>query len=133
MPLWERYQRCLITTDPAEFALIIGQFERVMPMRVEPPAWMKAWGEGVTSQPLRTAVDPQALAAACTLHAADVLAKDQPTESRTLYERVLARYTRGAWGYYVAQAKKALRQMAGSPQHRSQPSMPLPADPKEAA
>ena len=27
MPLWERYQQCLVTTDPTELVLIIGQLE----------------------------------------------------------------------------------------------------------
>ena len=34
MPLWERYQQCLVSTDPTEMLLIIEQFERVMPAGV---------------------------------------------------------------------------------------------------
>ncbi len=30
MPLWERYQLCLVTTDPTQLAQIIDQFKRVM-------------------------------------------------------------------------------------------------------
>ncbi len=73
MPLWERYQQCLVTTDLTELVLIIDQFERVMPAGSAPPSWMRAWGHHVTNQPLRTAVDPQALGAACTLRAAAVM------------------------------------------------------------
>ena len=78
-------------------ALIIEQCERVVLARVEPPSWMRALGDHVTNQPLRTAVDPQALEAACTLRAAAVMAEAKHlTEARALYQRVLARYSRRA-------------------------------------
>ena len=109
MPLWERYQQCLVTTDPTELVLIINQFERVMPAGTEPPSWMRAWGHHVMSQPLRTAVDPQALGAACTLRAAAVMAEaEHLTEARALYQRVRARYAHRDWAYYVEQAEEAL-------------------------
>ncbi len=86
MPLWERYQQCLVTTHPTELVLIIEQFEYVMLAGTEPPSWMRAWGAHVMSQPLRTAVDPQALGAACTLRAAAVMAEAKHlTEARALY------------------------------------------------
>lgn len=109
MPLWERYQQCLVTTDPTEFVLIIDQLERVRLAGAEPPSWMRAWGHHVTSQPLRTSVDPQALGAACTLRAAAVMAKaERVTEARALYHRVLTRYSGLDEAHYVDQAKEAL-------------------------
>ncbi|MEP6933647.1 MAG: hypothetical protein ABI988_06880 [Nitrospirota bacterium] len=51
----------------------------------------------MTNQPLRKAVDPQALEAACTLKAAAVMAETKHlTEARALYQRMLARYSRRA-------------------------------------
>jgi hypothetical protein len=92
-----------------ELVLIIDQFERVMLAGVEPPSWMKVWVPHVTNQPLRTAVDPQALGAACTLRAAAVMVEaEHLTEARALYQRVLARYSSRDWAYYVDQAKEAL-------------------------
>ena len=109
MLLWERYQQCLVTTDPAELVLIIDQFERVMIAGTEPPSWMRAWGDHVLSQPLRTAVDPHALGAACTLRAAAVMVEaEHLTEARALYQRVLVRYAHHDWAYYVDQANEAL-------------------------
>lgn len=109
MPLWERYQQCLVTTDPTELVLIINQFERVMPAGTVPPSWMRVWGHHVMSQPLHTAVDPHALGAACTLRAAAVMVEaEQLTEARALYQRVFARYAHRDWAYYVEQAKEAL-------------------------
>ena len=113
MPLWERYQQCLVTTDPTELVLIIDQFERVMLAGAEPPSWMRAWGHHVMSQPLRTAVDPHALGAACTLRAAAVMAEaEHLTEARALYQRV--RYSSRDWAHYVDQAKEALVSLSDS-------------------
>ena len=115
MPLWERYQQCLVTTDPTELVLIIDQFERVVSEGAEPPSWMKAWGPHVTNQPLRTSIDPQALGAACTLRAAAVMAEAKHlTDARALYQRVVARYSRRDWAYYVDQANEALVSLSGS-------------------
>ena len=49
MPLRERYQLSLVTTDPTELVLIIDQFERVMLVGPQPPSWMRAWGDHVTN------------------------------------------------------------------------------------
>lgn len=49
MPLWERYQQCLVTTGPTELVLIIDQFEYVMFAGAESPFWMRAWGPHVIS------------------------------------------------------------------------------------
>lgn len=115
MPLWERYQQCLVTTDPTELVLAIDQFERVLLAGAEPPSWMRAWGHHVMSQPIRTAVDPQALGAACTLKAAAVMVEaENLAEARVLYQRVLARYSSRDWAYYVDQAKEALISLSDS-------------------
>jgi hypothetical protein len=88
MPLWERYQQCLVTTDPAELVLIIEQFERVRLAGAQPPSWMRTWGRHVMNQPLRTSVDPQALGVACTLRAAMVMAEaERLTEARVVPAR----------------------------------------------
>ena len=109
MPLWERYQQCLVTTDPTELVFIIDQLERVMLVGAEPPAWMRVWGQHVATQPIRTSVDPQALGVACTLRAAALMAEGKHlTEARALYQRVLARYAQREWAYYVDQATEAL-------------------------
>ena len=109
MLLWERYQQCLVTTDPSELVLIIEQFEHVVSERAELPPWMKAWGNHVTNQPLRTVVDPQALGAACTLRAAGLMVEAQHLmEGQALYQRVLERYSNRDLAYYVDHAKEAL-------------------------
>jgi hypothetical protein len=109
MPLWERYQRCLVETDPPTLAQLVEQLEAAMPSGPEPPAWMTGWSRYVKRQPLRTVVDPSALGAACTLRAATVMAgQNRLPAARALYERVLARYGRQDWPYYHEQAKDSL-------------------------
>ena len=109
MSLWERYQHCRTTTDPLELFRMIDHFEGVKPSGAEPPSWMKGWGDHVTRQPVRIAIDPQALGVACTLRAAEVMiVAERVTEARALYERVLTRYSGPAWAYYADRAKEAL-------------------------
>ncbi len=109
MPLWERYQQCLVATDPTELLLIIDQLEQVVPAGAEPPSWTRPWGQYVTSQPFRASVDPQALGAACSIRAAGVMVEaDRLTDARTLYRRVQERYAHRDWAYYVKQAQEAL-------------------------
>lgn len=110
-----RYQRCLTPTDPAEFVLTIDRFERVMLMGSEPPSWMRSWGDHARNHPLRTAVDPAAIGAACTLSAAAaVVEAGRLIEAQALYTRVLARYSSRDWPYFVDQAKVALASLSGS-------------------
>ena len=45
MQLWERYHKCLVTTDPTESVQIIEQFEPAVLAGAEPPPWMRAVGE----------------------------------------------------------------------------------------
>lgn len=109
MPLWERYRQCLTSTDPTELFLIIEEFDHVGSEGTTPSFWMGAWGDSVKSQPIRTAVDPQALGAACTLRVAGLMVEAQHlTEGRALYRHVVTRYSSRDLTYYSKQAKEAL-------------------------
>lgn len=109
MQLWGHYRQCQTASDRTELLRLVGQFERPMPSGPEPPAWIAQWGAYVAKQPLRLAVDPQALGAACTLRAAEVLAEtDHVAEARSLYQVVLIRYSSREWAYYTQLAREAL-------------------------
>jgi hypothetical protein len=117
MPLWERYQQCLEANEPATLLQLVEQFEQVMLAGPEPPAWMRSWNLHVMRQPLRTAVDPHALGAACTIRTALVLAeRNRLSEARDLYEHVVTRYPEREWAYYREQAKEALASLQNSNQ-----------------
>ncbi len=94
---------------------MIDHFEAVNLSVAEPPSWMKGWGDHVKRQPIRIAIDPQALGVACTLRAAEVMLEAaRLTEARALYERVLTRYSSSAWTYYAGRAKEALVRLSDS-------------------
>jgi len=111
-PLWEQYRQCLTATDPADLLSTVERLERAVLAGTEPPAWMALLGEHVARQPLRTAVDPDALRAACTLRTAAVMIEAQRLmEARSLYQRVLARYVASEFAYYREQARDALARL----------------------
>ena len=115
MPLWQQYRRCLADTDPDRLFQLVEEFEQVMLDDPEPPSWMNSWGQQVRRQPLRTAVDPQALGAACTIRTALVMAEQQRLdEASALYQRVISRYPRKDWAYYHEQAQEALASLTNS-------------------
>jgi len=117
MRWWGHYQVCRTASDPIELRQLVEQFERPMPVGSEPPAWLVRLGDHVSKQPLRLAVNPQALGVACTLRAAQVLAEtDHATEAAVLYRRILVRYPDRDWDYYVEEARTGLdRLLASSP------------------
>ena len=111
-PLWEQYRQCLTTTDPADLLSTVERLEHAMLAGTEPPAWITLLGEHVARQPVRTAVDPDALGAACTLRTAAVMIEAQRlAEARVLYQRVLDRYVARELAYYREQAKDALARL----------------------
>jgi len=123
MPLWHRYQQCRSTTDHEDLLALIREFEAVMPVGSEPPDWMKAWGKHVTRQPLRATVDPQALAVACTLRTAAVMAaRDRPDEARRLYDHILTHYGGHQWAYYRERARTSLAGLSPAVVRASSPS-----------
>ena len=107
--LWEQYRQCLTSTDLAHLLSTVDRLQQAMLAGTEPPAWIAMFGEHVARQPLRTAVDPEALGAACTLRTAAVMIEAQRlAEARSLYQRVIDRYVARELAYYREQAKYAL-------------------------
>jgi len=115
MPLWMTYQHCMTTTDVDLLLEAIGQLEEARLEGSEPPDWLKTFGgEHVGRQPVRTAVDPEELSAACTVRAARMLSmQERIPEARYLYRFVTSRYTSPAWTYYRQQANEALASLSG--------------------
>jgi len=109
VPLWKDYQRCVVSADPVELNLLIGRFERERIAGVPPPSWLAGWWPHAKGQPLRVSVDPQALGAACAIHAATVMTeRHQPLDAQVLYERVIIRSTSQERDYFAEQAKTRL-------------------------
>lgn len=114
MPLWERYQQCLRSTNPEELISVLDQFEAATPARIDSPSWMRNFGDHVSSQPTRTAVDPQALGASCSLRVAALLVeKERIADALLLYQRILAQYSGPELVHYAHQAEEALQNLSG--------------------
>lgn len=109
MPFWDAYQRCMTTTDADVLVQSVAQLENTILEGLEPPDWMTTWGGHVARQPLRVAVDPRALSAACTIRTASVMAdRARLAEAVTFFQRVIVRYAGRELAYYVEQAKEAM-------------------------
>lgn len=109
MSVWAQYRDCLRSHDVAALSRFVDDISRAAQTGLEPPSWMKSWSVHVGAHPLRTSVDLRALGAACTLHAASVMAEQhQLHHARLLYRRVLSQYPEPAWVFYREQAHDAL-------------------------
>jgi hypothetical protein len=88
-----------------ELALIIEQFERVVSEGVEPPSWMKVWGDHGCEPTTPYGGRPRAIGAACTLRAAAMMTETEHlSEARALYQHVLTRYSSRDLTDYVDQS-----------------------------
>lgn len=109
MSVWAQYQGCLRSRDEAALSRFVDEIGRAAQTGQEPPRWMKSWSVHVNTHPLRTSVDLRALGAACTLHAATVMAEQHHHhQAGLLYRRVLSQYPEPTWAFYREQAHDAL-------------------------
>lgn len=112
MSVWAQYRDCLRSQDVAALSRFVDEIGRAAQTGLEPPSWMKSWSVHVSTHPLRTSVDIRALGAACTLHAASVMAEQhQLPHARLFYHRVLSQYPEPAWAFYREQAHDALSRL----------------------
>ena len=66
----------------------------------------------VTAQPTRVAVDPKAMVAACSIHAAEVaLDAGKDAVAAELLNGIIGSYSKTEYGYYVRQAETTLHLM----------------------
>lgn len=109
MSVWAQYRDCLRSHDVAALSRFVDDIGRAAQTGPEPPRWMKSWSVHVSTHPLRTAVDPRALGAACTLHAASVMTEQHQFHyARLFYRLVLSQYPEPVWAFYREQAHDAL-------------------------
>ncbi len=109
MAFWAQYQACLGTSDLETARSLADQLRQIPVRGVEPPAWIKFFGVDVAAQPLRVAVNPQALGADCALRAAR-LAREANLfhDAHARYHDIIKQYADSEYVYYVDQARQAL-------------------------
>ena len=122
MNLWSTYRTCITSSD---FEVVQQTSDQLRIVRKE-----VEWYAGrnfspaedstqlSTQAPSRLAVDVQAMAASCALHAGDIASEDgRDNIARQLYGEVLS-YEEPAYSFYIGQARSRLAQL----QHRLEPN-----------
>ena len=107
MSMWELYRHCQSSGDVETVLSAAKQLQQSADTHVVPaPDVPKSLDRFVTRQPVRTTVDPKALAASCTLQAARTsLSTGREQEAEQLLYAVVLSYPESDYTFYVAQAK----------------------------
>lgn len=116
MNLWSTYQRCMTGSDldqlRADVSILMTapqshassiDFKLPLPDLIS---------RHVSAQPTRTAADPKAMQAACSLHTAEVATESGKNEvAEEILNGLLRSHTGGEYAYYIQQAKANLNRM----------------------
>ncbi|MBA3753066.1 MAG: hypothetical protein H0X01_02765 [Nitrospira sp.] len=107
MTMWELYRHCQSSVDVETVLSAAKQLQQSADTHVVPaPDVPKTLDRFVTKQPVRTTVDPRAMAASCTLQAARTsLSAGREQEAEQLLHAVVSSYPESDYTFYVAQAK----------------------------
>jgi hypothetical protein len=107
MSMWELYRHCQSSGDVETVLSAAKELQQSADTHVVPaPDVPKSLDRFVTKQPVRTTVDPKALAASCTLQAARTsLSAGREQEAEQLLYAVVLSYPESDYTFYVAQAK----------------------------
>ena len=107
MSMWELYRHCQSSGDVDTVLSAAKQLQQSAGEHVAPaPDVPKSFDRFVTKQPVRTTVDPKALAASCTLQAARTsLSAGRKEEAEQLLHAVVSSYPESEYTFYSAQAK----------------------------
>jgi hypothetical protein len=126
MSLWNTYQHCITSENLDELRADVRELAGVTQFRnsdldflVPLPSVIR---RHVSAQPIRTAADPKAMAAACSLHVADVaLERGKQDLATELLTNLVDSHSSGEYAYYVQEAKATLLRIYPSPVLISEP------------
>ena len=113
--MWELYRHCQSSGDVETVLSAAKELQQSADTHVVPaPDVPKSLDRFVTKQPVRTTVDPKALAASCTLQAARTsLNAGRDQEAEQLLHAVVSSYPESDYTFYVAQAKVWIQELHG--------------------
>jgi len=116
MNLWSTYQRCMSGSDLDLLRTDVSALANAPQSRTSPSDFSLPLPDlisrHVTDQPTRTAADPKAMLAACSLHTAEVARESGKTEvAAEILNGLLRTHTGGEYAYYIQQAKADLNRM----------------------
>ncbi|HEX2056691.1 MAG TPA: hypothetical protein VHF07_09365 [Nitrospiraceae bacterium] len=116
MSLWELYRDCRGSRDVETALSAARQLRQSASLHVVPTTDLPAGLDGfVTKQPVRTTVDPKAMAASCTLQAARAsIDAGRHAEAQQLLYAVMRNYPEAEYAFYVERAKMWMRDLPGT-------------------
>jgi outer membrane protein assembly factor BamD (BamD/ComL family) len=125
MSLWELYRDCRQSGNVETALSAARQLRQSADMQVVPASDLPGGLDGfVMKQPVRTTVDPKAMAASCTLQAAKVsLDAGRQEEAQQLLHAVVRNYPESEYAFYVQRAKDWMRDLPPGTFDREQPSI----------
>ena len=125
MSLWELYRDCRQSGNVETALSAARQLRQSADMQVVPASDLPGGLDGfVMKQPVRTTVDPKAMAASCTLQAAKVsLDAGRQQEAQQLLHAVMRNYPESEYAFYVQRAKDWMRDLPPGTFDREQPSI----------
>lgn len=120
MGLWRIYNHCRSTRDPDEKQEDARRLDLALRSRVRQEAASDRLPtllqRVIEASPSRLAVDPKAMAAACTLDAGEATqAAGRNREAVELFRFIGAAYAEPKYAYYAARAKRNLARIAQDP------------------
>ncbi len=116
MGLWGRYSRCQAGTDLATMQVEVQHLQTIAATDTEKSRFNltlpKQVRRYVSEPPTRLAVDPKAMAAACTLYTGQIAAEMGKADiASSMFQAILKHQGQPAYEYYVAQALTGLAQL----------------------
>jgi hypothetical protein len=113
MSLWDLYRDCRGSRDVERALSAARELRQSADLRLVPTAELPAGLDGfVSKQPVRTTVDPKAMAASCTLQAARAsMEAGRHEEAQQLLYAVVRNYPESEYAFYVERAKVWMRDL----------------------
>lgn len=106
---WRLYGACRASHSYLDMISLGAQLLQTASSRAPWSNWLAAAHSAVAHQPVRLSVDPKALAADCTLWAAqNAEAVAQPGVAQALFLTVLSHYTEPEYAFFVERARRGL-------------------------
>jgi TolA-binding protein len=118
MSLWELYRDCRGSRDVEAALAAARQLRQSADRQAVPATELPAGLDGfVRKQPVRTTVDPKAMAASCTLQAARAsMDAGRHEEAHQLLHAVVRNYPESEYAFYVERARVWMKDLpAGDP------------------
>jgi hypothetical protein len=135
MNLWSTYRHCAGSNDLEQLHGDVRALSQAPAFRASPTDIAVPLPEvirrHVSAQPTRVAADPVAMAAACTIHTAQVAWEaGNDKVAGELLNGVLRNYSKSAYAFYIHQAETILHRMQGEAVLiRQAPTSPAPVAP----